>query len=199
MTTTSAPSQTAQMPPGPGVDAQGRPVIDPTANVIAILQAAVTRIDDLFELANHKDDRYESQRRYYDGLVRTLEEQLRRAESARIDAIRAVDVGNVQRAADVAAGQAEQIRQTVAATASAFDAKLIGVLEPIQSAIADLRRAQYETVGGKAQVVEARSSSGALIAAVSLVVVIVLGLVGYVATRDPAPIVVNVPSTETQP
>jgi len=36
--------------PGPGVDASGRPVVDPTANVIANLNAAVQRQDDLREM-----------------------------------------------------------------------------------------------------------------------------------------------------
>lgn len=161
-------------------------MIDPTANVVAILQAAVQRLDDLAALREHCNAEKDTQRRYYEDLLRDRGEQLRRAESARIDAIRAVDVGNVQRAADVAAAQADAIRQTVASTATAFDAKLIAVLEPLQTAIADLRRAQYETVGGKAQVIEQRGATGATYAAIGAGIsflVAVLAVLAYLTAN----------------
>jgi hypothetical protein len=147
-------------PPGPGVDAQGRPVIDPTRNVLGLVEAAVKRLDDLADLRSAYDRRLGEQRLYYEDKMRELDKELRKAESDRIDAIRAVDVGNVQRAAEVAGAQAEALRTTVAATATAFDAKIVAVLDPIQKDIADLRRAQYEAQGQKTQVVETQARGG---------------------------------------
>ena len=178
--------------PGPGVDAVGRPVIDPTQNVLDLVQAAIQRQDDLRE-AESRHLRELSQIR----ADHTTE--LRRLEASRIDAIRAVDVGAVNRAAEVAATQAttlasqvavsaETLRTQVASTASAGTVALAAALEPIQKDIADLRRAQYEAQGKTAQVVDTRakgSSTGlwvglavaafaAFLSLVSLVVAVVL-------------------------
>jgi len=149
--------------PGPGVDARGRPVVDPTANVISILEAAVQRQDDLREAEGRRIDEKAELRAEYD-------EKLREAESKRIDAIRAVDVGAVNRAAEVAAAQAttlaaqvatsaETLRTQVAAAASAATIALAAALEPVQKDIADLRRAQYEALGQKTQGVEDRGAN----------------------------------------
>jgi len=146
--------------PGPGVDASGTPVIDPTANVIAILQAAVERQDDLREAEMTHVKEMAALRASYD-------HELREAEAKRIDAIRAVDVNNVSRAAEVAAtqaqtlqaqvaGSAEALRLQVATTAAAAATNLANALEPIQKDIAELRKAQYEQQGQKTQVAESR-------------------------------------------
>lgn len=169
----------AQSPgPGPGVDAAGRPVVDPTANVIAILEAAVKRQDDL-RIAH---ERHTHEIRV---LQRDHDTDLREAESKRIDAIRAVDVAAVNRAAEVSAAQAltlatqvatsaDTLRIQVATTATAFDAKLAAALEPISKDIADLRRVQYESVGQRTQVVEGRATSGAVYAFIGSAI----GLIG---------------------
>lgn len=160
---------------------------DPTKNVMDLVQAANRRQDDLREMQA-------------DGLRREMalraafDEKLRLAESARIDAIRLVDTQQVQRAAEVQAAQAlalanqvatsaEMLRTQVAVAAVSSDGKLAAALEPIQKDIADLRRVQYETAGGKTQVVEARSSGdqtrlniGALLGAASVFLVFVFGI-----------------------
>lgn len=152
--------------PGIGIDAQGGQVIDPTKNVEDLVRAEVKRLNDLADLRDkhaasvlEQQAQRDTERRYYEDKLRDSDKELRKAESDRIDAIRAVDVGNVQRAAEVAGAQAEALRTTVAATAVAFDAKIVAVLDPIQKDIADLRRAQYEAQGQKTQVVESHSGS----------------------------------------
>jgi hypothetical protein len=166
--------------PGPGVDAAGRPVIDPTANVLLLVAAAMKRQDDLREAADMHVREMADLRAHYDGL-------LRQAETDRIDAIRAVDVGAVQRAAEVALTQAstlaaqvatsaETLRTQVAAAATASQVSLAAALVPIQEAIADLRRAQYEAQGVKSNVGDARQNIGAWVA-VAVLVVLVLGLI----------------------
>jgi len=156
--------------PGPGVDAQGRVVLDPTANVLGLVEAAVQRLDDLRKAEAHHVREIVKIRAEYD-------EKLRDAESQRIDAIRAVDVGAVQRAAEVAATQAEALRNQVAVTQSAAQTALTAALDPIQKDIADLRRAQYEAQGKTAQVVERRASTGAVFAAIGLGVSLLIALV----------------------
>ena len=179
--------------PGAGVDAQGRAVIDPTVNVKDALDAAVKRIDDLRDTeARHARETAEMRGAY--------QKELREGEKERIDAIRAVDVGAVQRAAEVAATQAstlaqqvatsaETLRTQVAAAATAAQVSLAAALVPIQEAIADLRRAQYEGAGQKTQIVESREESGGKrqsvglwIAAAAAASAFFLGLGGIVIT-----------------
>lgn len=146
--------------PGIGVDAYGGAVIDPSKNVLDLVDAAVLRLDDLREADNRRLTEIAELRADYD-------EKLRKAETARIDAIRAVDVGAVNRAAEVSAQQAmtlaaqvatsaETLRAQVAAAATAAVTGLAAALEPIQKDIADLRKTQYEQAGQKAQVGETR-------------------------------------------
>lgn len=144
--------------PGPGVDAFGRQVVDPTLNVLQLVRAAVERLDDLRHLAaEHAKE--------IDMMRETHARDLRDAEAKRIDAIRMVDVNAVQQAWSVAATQAttlagqvaaaaDAMRTQVTAAATAAAANQAAALAPMQVAIEDLRRAQYEAQGQKTQVVE---------------------------------------------
>jgi hypothetical protein len=166
--------------PGPGVDSSGTPVIDPTQNVLDLVHAAIDRQDDL-RLADSSHIRelmsvrasYEEQLRSADrheaSLRAAYEEKLAAKETARIDAIRAVDVGAVTRAAEVSATQAAtlatqqqasadalrgQVEQARIATADA----LAQALAPITKSIEDLRAAQYQQQGEKSSKVETSST-----------------------------------------
>jgi hypothetical protein len=187
--------------PGPGVDAAGQPVVDPTKNVLDLVEAAVKRIDDIRTLeAQYQRELIQSESRHQTAMANLrgeFGEKLRNAESARIDAIRAVDVGAVQRAAEVSAAQAqtlanqvavsaEALRAQVAAAQSAAATSLAAALDPIQKDIADLRRAQYEQAGQKAQVVEGRSSNAALVAVIGLgftLIIIMIAVAGLVVAK----------------
>jgi hypothetical protein len=197
--------------PGPGVDAYGQPVIDPTQNVLDLVKAAMQRQDDLREMQSQYTGRIGEMREVhardvselraaYDGQLReaarrseerldSKDQQLRAAETARIDAIRAVDVGAVNRAAEVSATQAATLATQVATSAEALRGQveaarqqtataLAAALEPIQKDIQDLRRAQYEAQGQKTQVVETRDTrseqrlnNGQLLTIVSVILV----------------------------
>jgi hypothetical protein len=147
---------------------------DPTGNVISLVREAMKRQDDLRDLvAAHAAD-IASLRAEYDT-------KLREAETARINAIRAVDIGAVSRAAEVSAAQAttlaaqvatsaETLRTQVAAAATAATVALAAALEPIQKDIADLRRAQYEAQGQKTQVVESRLNVNTVMQVLALLV-----------------------------
>ena len=126
---------------------------DPTENVKELVDAAMQRQDDLRAAESaHVRELITLQAGYW--------EQLRRAETSRIDAIRQVDVGAVQRAAEVQAAQQQALAAQVTATADAFRAAMAAELGPLKAAIEDLRRAQYETQGQRQQVVETRDVRG---------------------------------------
>jgi hypothetical protein len=204
-------------PPGfpPGI-----PYIDPTENVKALVgelkssvEAAMRRQDDLRDMgAEH--ERYISELRaeYEDKLRQAHDskaelradygDKLRLAETARIDAIRAVDVGAVNRAAEVSAtaaaalaaqlvATAEASRVQVGAAAAASVTSLAAALEPIQKDIRDLRDSQALGRGAKEQVVESRDvragsqlSAGTIMGAASLALVLIFGIIGiFIATR----------------
>ena len=139
-------------PPGPGVDASGQAVIDPTDNVKNLFSNTVQRLDDLRDEAT-------SHTRDIMALRSEYEEKLRIAESNRIDAIRAVDVGAAAILANQVSASAEALRAQVEATRVTTAQSLAAALEPIQKDIADLRRVQYEQQGQKSAVIEKQSST----------------------------------------
>ena len=165
--------------PGPAVDRSGTPVYDPSKNVDALVEAAIKRQDDLRAAESAHVREISGVRTEYDARIRSFdrdqtalrayyEEKLRDKESARIDAIRAVDVGAVTRAAEVSATQAAtlatqqqasadalrgQVEQARIATADA----LAQALAPITKSIEDLRAAQYQQQGEKSSKVETSS------------------------------------------
>lgn len=157
---------------GPSVDQTGTPVVDPTRNVLDLVSASIARQDDLREAAILRCDMAAA---HINAILKERGEHsadLRAAESKRIDAIRAVDVAAVTRAAEVATVQAttlaaqvsasaEAMRTQVAAAASAAAVALATALEPIQRSIDDLRRAQYEAQGVRAQTTESGVGSRA--------------------------------------
>jgi hypothetical protein len=165
---------------GPATDAQNDPVIDPTKNVLDLVAAAIQRQDDLREMeSRHVREVLELRGRLRHEEVKCQENMavlraehaadVRQSEAARLDAIRAVDQNQVQRAAEVQAAQAatlaaqvqtsaDTLRNQVQQAAEAATLGLSRALEPIIKDIADLRRAQYEAQGQKAQVGEGRAS-----------------------------------------
>jgi hypothetical protein len=186
-------SEQPPTPSGLGVDASGGPVVDPTTNVLNLVDAAIQRQDDLRESeAAHQREMAQLRADYG--------EKLRNAESARIDAIRKVDVEAVQRAAEVQAAQAqalatqvtvsaETLRTQVLATSEQGNVRLVATLEPIQKAIDDLRRAQYEAQGQKTQIVETQARGGGtalwvglVVAGTAVIVTLMIGLLGLVLT-----------------
>ncbi|GAC1409964.1 MAG: hypothetical protein NVSMB64_18860 [Candidatus Velthaea sp.] len=144
------PTPTTAGSAGPAIDRLGAPVIDPTENVKALVDAGLRRQDDLrYMEAKHLRDLLTLRSEY--------EEKLRVAESNRIDAIRAVDVGAVARAAEVSSQQASTLAAQVALTAETARAGLATALQPITLAIEALRAAQYAQQGQQAARVDLRS------------------------------------------
>ncbi len=149
-------------PTGVGVDSTGGPVIDPTANVIALVRAEARRLDALRDAAVKRNDdlREADSRRVSEvaNLRAEYEERLRNAEAKRIDAIRAVDVNAVsvasQRASDQASVLATQVQQSaealrtlVSTTAATVAAAQQQLGNQLSARITTLEQAQYEGKG----------------------------------------------------
>lgn len=128
--------------------------VDPTANVISLVNAAIKRLDDL-RLAEEKR------------VTQIMElradhaRELSVAEAKRIDAIRAVDVAAVSVASERATAQAsvlanqvstsaETLRVLVAATATTVANQLTSALSPITERLSLLEKNQYQVQGGAA-------------------------------------------------
>jgi uncharacterized protein YkuJ len=177
------------------VDSSGQTVIDPTLNVTNMLEAAVRRLDDLREASERRQDgNIETEGHHVRELSAMRESharELREKEAERIDAIRLVDVNAVARAAEVSAAQAaalaaqvalsaDAMRVQVAAAAQAAQESQARYIDPIQKDIADLRRAQYEQQGQRAQVSDSRSKNGSVGLWIGLGVSSFLGFIGMV-------------------
>jgi light-regulated signal transduction histidine kinase (bacteriophytochrome) len=154
---------------GVGVDAEGGPVVDPTANVIALNEAANKRQDDLREAANKY---LEAENRHVAAMAELRAEhveqtamlraehalQLSSAESKRIDSIRQVDVLAVNTRAQealtaiqaLAAGtarDAEVLRSLVTNTATTIAAQTANIVATITERLAALEKSSYEGKG----------------------------------------------------
>jgi hypothetical protein len=145
---------------------------DPSPNVLDLVSAAMQRQDDLREAATKREDDLRILTTRHLEAMTALRSahsaEVMRKESERLDAIRLVDTGAVTRAAEVSALQAqtlatsqatiaETLRGQVQAAATATASALATALAPITKAIEDLRQAQYQQQGEKAQAIDMRS------------------------------------------
>src|ERR1035437_9384451 len=150
--------------------------VDPTANVLALVEAAVKRLNDLQDAATLRiEDLRELDNKRIDDLriaeARRLDEQavlretyhdkLALAETKRIDAIRAVDVNNVSVASERAAAQAtvlanqvtisaDALRTLGASTAKTMAAQQAATSQQFTERLTALERSQYEGKGKSA-------------------------------------------------
>ena len=146
---------------------------DPSRNVYDMIALGVAHQGELRAADTRRQDdlRAAEGRRIDDQMQLRAElgKQLRDAETARIDAIRAVDVGAVAAAAAVQLAQqntlaatvdrsAEAMRNSQAQAASTVATTLDAKITPLTLAIGDLQRFQFESGGAKAQVVESRDA-----------------------------------------
>lgn len=136
--------------------------VDPTANVLKLVEAAVQRLDDLrnVEMRRLEDLRTAENRRIDEiaELRANHAKELTVAESKRIDAIRAVDVAAVATASERASQQAsvlanqvsasaETLRTLVASTATSATQQQATFSTQINERLALLERAQYKGEG----------------------------------------------------
>lgn len=189
--------------PGIPVDVSGGPTIDPTRNVLDLVAAQVVRLNDLADerqkLADSKiqclKDVQALQAAHQSQMaaMRTsYEAELREKETARLDAIRAVDVAAVQQAAAVAEVRAsvlaaqvtstsDAMRAQVAAAQVSAEAKLTQALEPLQAAIAQLNQSMYQLAGQRTEKSESRGGNQWIIATIISVLFGVLSIAMAIA------------------
>jgi hypothetical protein len=161
----------AKTPPssGLGVDKFGGPVVDPTANVIALTEAANKRQDDLREAQDLLNaEKIRAIKEIVDlRAAHTQETSMLRAEHAkelnamesnRLNAIRQVDVTAVQTEAQRAlsaiqtlaaqtATNAETLRTALVNTASTIAVSSAGTVSGLSERIAALEKSTYEGMG----------------------------------------------------
>lgn len=151
--------------PGEGVDRLGGAVVDPTQNVLDLVEAAVLRQDDL-RLAS---DVLNAERvlRLEQGVAHIKElsevreghaKEMRVSEAARLDSIRQVDVTAVrteatraleaiQTLAATSARDAETLRTALVNTATTIASQTSETVKLITERIAALEKSSYEGVG----------------------------------------------------
>ena len=156
---------------GLAVDASGGIAFDPSANVIALNEAAVARIDDLREAnsrlleAEIRALRAENQHlKETAGLRAEHSKEIREIESNRLNAIRQVDVlaGNtaadralvaIQTLAVTTESNANNLRNALTSTATTIAAQTANSQGAIIERIAALEKSSYEGTG-KARVAD---------------------------------------------
>jgi hypothetical protein len=143
--------------------------VDPTKNVLDLVTASVSRLDDLATERQLRTDEAIAHLKEMADVRAAHAAELRLAESERIDANRRTDV----EASRTAASEAEARAQVLAA-------QVVATAEPLRAAIEDLRRSQYEAVGIKSQTTEARLTTGSVVAIVSVATAILFGVSGIV-------------------
>lgn len=151
--------------PGVGVDIHGVPVIDPTRNVLDLVHAAITRIDDLnamtVKLTNEQNSRATDQ---YLALQREIELRaehqiaLDQLEAKRIDSQRSVDQLAIKTESDrsataitalatAATATAETLRNAVNTSAANLATQLDRTVTAITERIASLEKSAYMGAG----------------------------------------------------
>jgi len=155
------------MPPrgasGLGVDAAGGPVIDPTANVLALVEMADRRQDDLREMNNARIDAELRNQETMADLRASHQTALDTLEAKRLDAVRSVDQLAVKTEADrsaaaitalanAAATTAETLRSAVNTSATNLATQLDRTVTAITERIAALEKSSYTGQGKQAVV-----------------------------------------------
>ncbi len=139
---------------GLGVDFQGGPVIDPTANVMSLVEASNRRQDDLREANSKHTEAIASLRAEHSKDIASL-------ESARLDSIRRVDQLAVTTAADRALAaiqtlaattntNAENLRNALNTTATTIATQTANTVNSITERISMLEKSSYEGKGKQA-------------------------------------------------
>jgi len=143
------------------VDFAGEPTIDPTKNVLDLVEAERRRQDDLRAETNR---RYDAELLHMEKMAVLRAEharEIRYLESERLEKIRQIDVVAVNTAADrasaaiqalavTAAANAENLRNALNTTATTIANQLANTVQGINERIAALEKANYEGQGRSA-------------------------------------------------
>lgn len=147
--------------PGIAVDAQGGTVTDPTANVRALNEASIKRIDDVQYVYRLLAMSELSKVQAIADLRAEYDREIRELESDRLDKIRQVDVlaGNtaadraliaIQTLAATTTANAETLRSMVANTATTIAQQTANTVTQQNERIASLEKSSYTGMGKQA-------------------------------------------------
>jgi len=151
-------SATSKPSTGLGVDSNGSPAVDPTANVIALSEASNRRQDDLRILTKELFDAKISHVKEISELRAEHAKEIGASETSRLNAIRQVDAQAVSTAADRAqtaiqalavttSANAENLRNALATTATTIAAQTAATVTAITERLAALEKSSYEGKG----------------------------------------------------
>jgi hypothetical protein len=160
--------------------------IDPTANVLKLVESSIKRLDDLSANDNASFREVISLNKEILNLHIAYQKELRVVESARLDAIRTVDAGALALANEKAAAQAsllatqlqqydERSRNLQATTATTIATQFTNTISPIVERLGALEKFQYGNMGttqGKEQM------SKSIIAIIGLCILIAGFVIG---------------------
>lgn len=166
--------KTPRQMPGIAVDAQGGAVVDPTANVLDLVEAAVRRQDDLRSAAEKLYDAEVRHLNHMAELRAEFSKELRELESKRVDANRQVDVLAAKTEAAGVLAAVQTLAATTASTAETLRNTLASTLSAVNERIASLEKSSYTGAGKGAGEDATKAAARATIAAI----VAVLGLLG---------------------
>jgi hypothetical protein len=182
------------------------PLIDPTANVLSLVNAETKRQDDLREAENKRLDELRKQQIMFENAIQKVREQAQKdlsaaesnrinaitlAESRRIDALLAAATGAVSLASEKAQAQAATLAQQVATSAEALRAQVASTSSATTTLITQLRESlekrlqlveqnQYQGVGVTMQRTEGRQrmewSVGTIVGIVGTLAALVMGI-----------------------
>lgn len=155
-------------------------MIDPTANVIALVEAAMLRQDDLrIAEARRADDLRAAESRRIDeqaALRAEFAEKYAMAESKRIDAIRAVDVNAVAVANERATQQATVLATQVVSSAEALRGVFTQTMTALSDRLTKVEQTQYK---GEGKDTGTSDTYTAVRSAIMLVLALAAFLVGH--------------------
>jgi hypothetical protein len=146
---------------GLGVDRAGGPVIDPTANVIALVEALAAKTDDLRAADNKFYDAQNAHQKEMADLRAKHAALLRTSDLLVLEKTRAVDVSvgaqsavqlatAVQTLATTSSRDAETLRSQLTATAQIIAKQTAESFEGVNVRLAALERSSYEGKGKEA-------------------------------------------------
>jgi hypothetical protein len=136
--------------PGLGVDASDGPVVDPTANVIALNEAANKRQDDLRELHGRLLEARITHLAEMQRLRADHAKEIRELDTDRLKSIREVDVLAGNTSADRALVAIQTLATVTAGTAETMRATLDQRLGAVTERIGALEKAAYTGAGRSA-------------------------------------------------
>jgi hypothetical protein len=136
-----------QQRPGLGVDSKGGAVIDPTANVLQLVEAAISRQDDLRDSFEKLVQAKLEHLKDVGNLRAEFSKEIRYLETERVNAVRQVDVSAVKTESERALIAIQTLAAQTATDAQAIAKQTAEDRRQLMEQIAALQKSSYEGAG----------------------------------------------------